>query len=149
MMYLRLKLARNLLFQNGAIFISIDDHESHNLRHLMDEIFGAVNFIAIFVWISKFSPSNNVKQVSSQNENVICYCKDIDEFKPNLLPRTEEMDASYKNPDNDPRGKWQLVSLHAKSGQLGSKNQYNFTFPNGVKFECECKTGDFILDSAK
>ena len=132
MMWPRLYLARNLLADNGAIFISIDDHENHNLRHLLDEIFGQENFIAQFVWHSRYSISNDTQTVCRQHEMVICYCKDIDEFQIGMLPRTEKMDSGYKNPDDDERGPWQSVSLHAKSG---SGNPYNLTFPNGVKFE--------------
>ncbi len=141
MMYPRLKLARNLLARNGVIFISIDDHEQHNLRKLMDEIFGAANFIAQFSWHSKFSPANDAKTVSRQHEHIICYAREIDEFQIGMLPRTQEMDARFKNPDNDPRGDWQSISLHAKSGR--ESDLYTLTLPNGVKFECP--TGRFPL----
>ena len=134
MMYPRLKLARNLLARNGVIFISIDDHEQHNLRKLLDEIFGAANFIAQFSWHSKFSPANDAKTVSRQHEHIICYAREIDEFQIGMLPRTQEMDARFKNPDNDPRGDWQSISLHAKSGR--ESDLYTLTLPNGVKFEC-------------
>ena len=133
MMYPRLKLARNLLAQNGAIFISIDDHEQHNLRKLMDEIFGTPNFVAQFVWWSKYTIANNAKEVSRQHEFVFCYTKNIDEFQIGLLPRSEKMNAAYKNYDNDERGPYKLTPLHAIGG---SAKDYTLTFPNGVKWKC-------------
>ena len=139
MMYPRLYLARNLLADNGVVFISIDDHESHNLRHLLDEIFGPENFIATFSWHSKHTISNDAQQASRQHEYIACYCKDIDEFNLNLLPRTEKTDAAYKNPDNDERGVWMSTPIYAKSGR--DKDRYSITFPNGVVWGCP--TGRF------
>ena len=133
MMYPRLKLARNLLANNGVIFISIDDHEQHNLRKLMDEIFGACNFIAQFCWWSKYTMANNAKVVSRQHEFVFAYAKNIDEFQIGLLPRSEKMDAAYKNPDNDERGVYKLTPIHAIGG---SARDYSITFPNGVTWKC-------------
>ena len=133
MMWPRLKLARNLLARNGVIFISIDDHEQHNLRKLMDEIFGAINFVAQFCWWSKYTMANNAKVVSRQHEFVFAYAKEIDEFQIGLLPRSEKMDAAYKNPDNDERGPYKLTPLHAIGG---SARDYSITFPNGVTWKC-------------
>ncbi len=141
MMWPRLQLLKELLSDDGVIFVSIDDNEVHNLRHLMDEIFGEKNFIAQFSWHSKFSPANDAKTVSRQHEHIICYAREIDELQIGMLPRTQEMDARFKNPDNDPRGDWQSISLHAKSGR--ESDIYTLTLPNGVKFECP--TGRFPL----
>ena len=135
MMYPRLYLARNLLSDNGAIFISIDDNEQHNLRHLCDDIFGEENFVMQFAWFSKYTISSHSKQASKQHEYIVCYCKNIDEFQIGMLPRTEEMDAAYKNPDNDERGPYKLTPLHAIGGGTSATN-YSITFPNGVTWEC-------------
>ena len=106
MMYPRLKLLYKLLATNGAIFISIDDNEQANLRLIMDEIFGSGNFIANMVWQKKFAPQNDSKFIDVGHEYICCYCKSKQDLVFNLLPRTEEMDARYKNPDNDERGVW-------------------------------------------
>ena len=134
MMWPRLQLLHALLRDDGVIFISIDDNEQHHLRLIMDEIFGEDNFVASFVWWSKYTLSNDAKRVSYQHENVLCYAKSIDDFSVELLPRTEDMDAAYKNPDNDPKGKWKSTPLHAKSGK--EEDRYSFAFSNGVTWEC-------------
>ena len=131
MMYPRLKLVRHLLSQDGVIFISIDDHEQHNLRKLLDEIFGSINFIAQFSWHSKYSPANNTKTISRQHEYILCYAKEINDFEPILIPRTAEMDARFVNHDDDPRGPYKIIPINA----IGDKPA-SFTFPNGVKWEC-------------
>lgn len=106
MMYPRLKLARNLLTEDGVIFISIDENEIHNIRKICDEIFGEVNFISQLGWQKVYSPKNQARHFSNDYEFVLCYSKNIEKFKINLLPRTEKMNARYTNPDNDPRGDW-------------------------------------------
>ncbi len=134
MMYPRLRRARNLLKQDGVIFISIDDNEVSNLRKICDEIFGVENFIANIIWHSKYTLSNDAKRVSTQHENILFYAKDAEEFDIGLLPRTEQMDKAYKNPDNDPKGPWKATPLHAKSGR--ESNRYSITFSNGVTWKC-------------
>lgn len=106
MMYPRLKLARNLLSEDGVIFISIDDNEVHNLRKISDEIFGEGNFVEEIIWEKKFSPQNDAKYFSLNHEQILCYAKNKDKFIRNLLPMTEEQKSRYRNPDNDPRGPW-------------------------------------------
>lgn len=106
MMYPRLKLARNLLTDDGVIFISIDENEVHNLRKICDEIFGETNFISQLGWQKVYSPKNQARYFSNDYEFILCYCRNIDMFSLNMLPRTEKMNARYKNPDNDPRGDW-------------------------------------------
>lgn len=106
MMYPRLKLARNLLRDDGVIFISIDDNEVTNMRKLCDEVFGESNFVAHLGWQKVYSPKNQARYYSNDYEFVLCYAKSIDYFKLGELPRTKEMNARYKNPDNDPRGDW-------------------------------------------
>jgi len=116
MMYPRLFLAKNLLREDGVIFVSIDDNEVHNLRMIMDEIFGEENFIASAIWQRKYAPQNDDKYISALHEYMLVYVRNLEMWKPNLLPRTEEALARYKNPDNDPRGVW-------KNGDLTSKTQ--------------------------
>lgn len=132
MMYPRLFLARNLLRDDGVMFISIDDNEVHNLRMIMDEIFGEENFIAQIIWHSKYTVANDTKYLSQQHEYILCYTKNKEAIEKLRLPRTQEMDDRYTNPDNDPRGAWKATPLHAKSG---SGESYMFTFRNGVKWK--------------
>jgi adenine-specific DNA-methyltransferase len=129
----RLKLLRELLSEDGAIFISIDDNEEHTLRCLLDEIFGEQNFIANAVWFSKYTTANDAKNFSRQHEYVTVYCKNIETFNLGLLPRTEEMNDRYSNPDKDKRGVWKATPLHARSGTENSK--YRIKFSNGVSWE--------------
>ena len=110
MMYSRLKLARNLLDEDGAIFISIDDGEVSNLKKVCDEVFGEANFVAGIVWQKRYTRSNNTIDFTTVVEHIICYAKS-DAFTVNLLPRTEDADARYTNPDNDPRGVWKGASF--------------------------------------
>lgn len=106
----RIKLARNLLRADGAIFISIDDNELHNLRRLCDEVFGDGNFVADIVWQKRYTRSNNTVEFTTVVEHMLVYRRS-DEFSVNLLPRTEDADARYTNPDNDPRGPWKGASF--------------------------------------
>lgn len=106
MIYERLSVSRNLLTDDGVIFISIDENEIQNLRKITDEIFGATNFISQLGWQKVYSPKNQARYFSNDYEFVLCYCKNIAYFRMNMLPRTEAMNARYKNPDNDPRGPW-------------------------------------------
>ena len=134
MMWPRLHLLKALLTEDGIIFISIDHNEQHHLRMLMDEIFGAQNMVANFTWWSKYTLSNDSKTVSYQHENILSYAKNLDVCQIGLLPRTPEMDRSYKNPDEDPKGPWKATPLHAKSGR--DKDRYSLLFSNGVTWHC-------------
>lgn len=106
MIYSRLLVARTLLSENGVIFISIDENEIHNMRKITDDIFGESNFVSQLGWQKVYSPKNQARYFSNDYEYVLCYAKCINCFSINLLPRTKEMNARYKNPDNDPRGDW-------------------------------------------
>ena len=106
MIYPRLKVAKDLLTDDGVIFISIDENEIQNMRKLTDEIFGEQNFISQLGWQKVYSPKNQARYFSNDYEFVLCYCRNINNFSVNTLPRTAEMNARYKNPDNDPRGDW-------------------------------------------
>ncbi|SNV03714.1 putative methyltransferase [Megamonas hypermegale] len=128
-MYPRLLLARDLLTDDGVIFISIDDNEQANLRLLCDEIFGEENFVADFIWNNKYTVSNDT-DVSYQHEHITCFAKNRSNFNLNLLDRTEKQNKMYRNKDNDPKGAWKPTPLHARSGN--ENNLYEITFPNGV-----------------
>src|SRR3989338_4954400 len=133
MMYPRLKLLYDLLREDGVIFISIDDNEHCYLKQIMDIIFGPENFVANIIWQKKYTQSNDAKYFSTTHDFILCFAKNTksSNFKINLLSRTEEQDARYKNPDNDPRGSWMTQTLHAKSG---TDKGNEFTFSNGVKW---------------
>ena len=133
MMYPRLRLARNLLSDEGVIFISIDDGEVGNLRKVTDEIFGESNFLANIIWEKKYTIANDAQFFSDNHDHILCYCKKISSFEIGKLPRTEEMNSAYKNPDNHPKGPWKATPLHAKSGSANSAN-FRYTFKNGVVF---------------
>ena len=119
MMYPRLKLARNLLTDDGVIFISIDDNEQANLKKLCDEVFGEDNFVATIVWQKIHSIKNDSRYFSENHEYAVVYSRKKEEFVLGTLPRTEEMDARYKNIDNDPRGPWQSGDLVASGERTG------------------------------
>ena len=129
MMYPRLKLLRELLKEDGVIFISIDDAEVAHLRMICDEIFGAENFIANVIWEKKFSPQNDAKWFSDNHDHIIVYAKNKSIWRPYLLERTEEQNNRYKNPDNDPRGKWTSSDLTVK--RVTEKDIYEITTPSG------------------
>ncbi len=133
MMWPRLHLLRELLSEDGAIFISIDDNEQHHLRMLMDEIFGEQNFIATVIWNKMDSPKNSARHFSEDHESILIYAKVSDTWRPNLLPRSPEMLARYKNPDNDPRGPWLLSDLAARNQY--SRGRYPITTPSGNVIE--------------
>lgn len=132
MMMPRLKLLRDLLSEDGVIFISIDDNEQHHLRQLMDQVFGEENFVTNIIWQKKYTRSNDAKYFSDNHDFILCYSKNLNNFKIQLLPRTKKQDIRYKNPDNDSRGPWMTQPLHAKSG---SDKSYEFIFNNGCKWK--------------
>jgi adenine-specific DNA-methyltransferase len=110
MMYPRLKLARNLLADDGAIFVSIDSTEHANLVKLLNEVMGEDNFRASITWQKRYTRSNNTRDFTTVVENIVVFSRS-DQFAVNLLPRTEEADARYANPDGDPRGPWKGASF--------------------------------------
>ncbi len=115
MMYPRVALLRQLLREDGAIFISIDDNEVHSLRFLLNEIFGEHNFIGTIIWQKMDSPKNTAVHLSEDHDYIVVYAKNAEVWRPNKLARTEEMKARYKNPDKDPRGPWLLSDLAARN----------------------------------
>lgn len=129
MMLPRLFLARNLLKDDGVIFVSIDDNEQANLKLLMDEIFGEENFVSDVIWQKKYSPQNDAKWFSTMHDYILVYAKNKEIWRPNLLKRTEEQNARYSNPDNDPRGDWKSSDLSVKT--YSKDYDYPITTPSG------------------
>ena len=111
------------------MWISIDDDESHYLKVLCDEIFGRNNFVANVIWEKKFSPQNDARWLSDSHDHILIYCKNGELWKPNLLPRTDEMDSRYSNPDNDKRGVWTSGDLSVKT--YSASMDYPITTPSG------------------
>ena len=133
MIYSRLLLARNLLTDDGVIFISIDDNEQENLKKICDEVFGGQNFVAQLVWERAFSPKNDARFISNSHDYVLMYAKNITQFVIGRLPRTEEANARYSNPDNDPRGVWMSSDISVKT--YNAECDYPITAPSGRVIE--------------
>lgn len=143
MMYPRLVLLRDLLAEDGSIWVTLDDREAHYFKVMMDEVFGRSNFVANVVWQKKSSPQANAIWLSDSHDHIICYAKDKNIWRPKLLERTAEADARYENIDNDSRGVWtsgdftisltggQRGAQFAKTGQ--SDNIYEIETPSGRK----------------
>ena len=129
MMYPRLKLARDLLSEDGVIFISIDDNEVENLKKICDEVFGGQNFVAQLIWERAYSPKNDAKYISNSHDYILMIAKSIDNFVIGRLPRTEEANARYSNPDNDPRGIWKPSDMSVKT--YNAESDYPITTPSG------------------
>lgn len=129
MIYPRLKVARDLLADDGVIFISIDDNEQENLKKICDEIFGESNFVAQLIWERAYAPKNDAKFISNSHDYIIIYARNIDKFTIGRLPRTDSANARYKNPDNDPRGVWKPSDLSVKT--YNSACDYPITAPSG------------------
>jgi len=129
MMYPRMELLRELLAEDGSIWVSIDDNEGHYLKVIMDEIFGRGNFVANVIWQKIFSPKNSARHFSEDHDYITVYAKNGERWIPNPMPRSAEQDKRYKNPDNDPRGPW-------TSGDVSARNYYGegtypITCPSG------------------
>lgn len=132
MIYPRLRLARNLMTDDGAIFISIDDNEQSNLRKVCDEIFGDDNFVASIIWKRKRGRDNSAKHFSKSHEYLFVYSKSKVYFKTNFLELDEGTKEAYKNQDNDPRGIYRMLAVWARGTQGGV--EYDFTTKNGQYF---------------
>ncbi len=139
----RLEILRSLLSEDGSIWVQLDDNESHYCRVLMDEVFGRSNFVANVVWNKSYAVRSNAQFFSTAHEHILVYCKNRPLFNPNKFGRTAEQEARYSNPDNDPRGPWQSVTMtislvggargrqYAKTGR--SENIFEVTSPSGKK----------------
>ena len=136
MMYPRLRLARELLSNDGAIFISIDDNEQKNLRELCDEVFGERNFLSQIVWQKRTSPDARIN-LGAAHDYIIVYGKDVEALKETLnkLPLNEERLDGYKNPDNDPRGPWASVDITGQTGHATPSQFYEIVTPSGIKMK--------------
>ena len=128
----RLVILKNLLKDDGSIWIAIDDDESHYLKVLCDEVFGRQNFVANIIWEKKYAPQNDAKWFSDSHDHILVYAKEKERWRPNLLPRTEEMNSIYKNPDNDSRGVWASDNLSVKT--YSKNNDYTIITPAGKSY---------------
>jgi adenine-specific DNA-methyltransferase len=135
MMYPRLFLARNLLRADGVVFVSIDDHEVHSLRAVMNEIFGEENFVATVIWQKVYSPMSSSTQFSPVHDYILVYARSAADWTPRLLPRTPGQDAAYKNPDDDPRGPWKAENFTVPAGHATPTQFYEIVSPAGKRFK--------------
>ena len=133
MIYPRLKVARDFLSDDGVIFISIDDNEQKNLKNICDEIFGDKNFLAQIIWERAFAPINLMKHFSPSHDYILCYAKNIESVSCNGIPRNDETNSRYSNPDDDPRGVWSSSDISV--GPAIIENIYTITTPSGRNVE--------------
>ncbi len=129
MIYPRLVLLRELLAEDGSIWVSIDDNEGHYLKVVMDEVFGRRNFLSTMIWRKNYSPKSTARHFSEDHDYISVYAKNADRWLPNMMPRSEKQDKAYKNPDNDPRGPWKTSDLSARN--FYSKGTYPIISPSG------------------
>jgi adenine-specific DNA-methyltransferase len=144
MMWPRLELLRDLLSEDGSIWVQLDDNEAHYARVILDEIFGRKNFVADVTWQKSYAVRSNAEFVSSSTEHILWYCKSRAQFKPNMFPRSDEQTGRFSNPDNDRRGPWQSITftISLMAGARGrqfartgvSPNIFEVTSPSGRKF---------------
>ena len=134
MMYPRLKLARELLSDDGAIFVSIDDNEVSNLREMCNEVFGENNFYAQIVWQKRTSPDARIN-LGPGHDYILLFAKKLESLKATLnkIALSEDRVSQYKNPDDDPRGPWASVDITGQMGHATSSQYYEITTPSGVK----------------
>jgi adenine-specific DNA-methyltransferase len=132
MMFERLLVARDLLTDDGVIFMSIDDNEVHNLRKIADEVFGEENFVSNIIWHKKYGAANDAKYFSDVHDHIMVFSKNKNNWRPNMFERPEELNAKYKNKDNDPRGRWIATNLSVKT--YNKNNDYIIVGPTGTEF---------------
>lgn len=132
MMHPRLVLLRELLAEDGSIWVTIDDNEAHYLKVLMDEVFGRDNFVSNAVWQKKYTVANDAKWLSENHDHILIYAKRKEGWRPNRLGRTSDMNARYRNPDSHPKGPWKATPLYAKRTGSEKEQAFSFTFKNGV-----------------
>ena len=133
MMYPRLALLREFLSEDGSIFVCLDDNEIQALRYVMNEVWGGNNFITTCIWQKVYSPKNSARHFSEDHDYIVIYAKNAETWKPNLVARSEEQDAAYKNRDNDPRGVWKTSDLSARNAY--NDGLYSVTCPSGRVIE--------------
>jgi len=130
----RLEILRNLLADDGSLWITIDDNEAHYLKVLCDEIFGRGNFVANAVWQKKYTVANDAKWLSDNHDHVLIYAKKKEVWRPYRLARSAEMDKRYKNPDNHYKGPWKATPLYAKRSGSEKEQAFTFMFRNGYEW---------------
>ncbi|UDN27741.1 site-specific DNA-methyltransferase [Aeromonas caviae] len=131
MMRDRLELLRTLMSEDGSIWITIDDNEAHYLKIICDDIFGRVNFVSNAIWHKKYTVANDAKWLSENHDHVLIYAKNKETWRPNRLPRSEDMDKRYSNPDNHAKGPWKATPLYAKRKGSEKEQAFTYTFKNG------------------
>ncbi len=129
MMWPRLELLRELLSEDGSIWVSIDDNEGHYLKVIMDEIFGRSNLISNVVWQKVYTVKNSAKYLSDMHDHILSYARSKSQWYPNLLPRSDKATGNYSNPDNDPRGPWTTNAVQARN--YYSLGTYEIISPSG------------------
>lgn len=134
MMLPRLQLLRDLLRDDGSIWVTIDDNEGHYLKVLMDEVFGRRNFVANVVWQKKYTVANDAKWLSDSHDHVLVFARNKESWRPLRLARTNEMNERYRNPDNHPRGDWKATPLYAKRTGSEKEQAFVFRFKNGFEW---------------
>ena len=147
MMWPRLELLHDLLAEDGSIWVSIDDHEGHYLKVVMDEVFGRKNFIDTVIWRKNYSPKSSARHFSSDHDYILVFSKNADAFQPNLMPRTERQNKAYRNPDDDPRGPWKTSDLSARNPY--SLGTYGITTPSGRVIEGPPKGRYWVIREEK
>ncbi len=125
----RLQIARELLSKDGSLWMNIDDDESHYLKVLADEVFGRENFVSNVIWEKKYSPQNDARWFSDMHDHILIFAKNKDNWRPNLMPRTEDMNKRYTNPDNDSRGAWKPSDFSVKT--YSEDYDYSVETPSG------------------
>lgn len=128
----RLEVIHKLLAEDGSLWITIDDNEAHYLKVMCDEVFGRFNFVANAVWQKKYTVANDSKWLSESHDHVLIYARNKETWRPYRLPRTDEMDARYRNPDNHPKGPWKATPIYAKRSGSEKEQAFSFKFKNGV-----------------
>jgi adenine-specific DNA-methyltransferase len=132
MMRDRMELLNRLLAEDGSLWVSLDDNESHYFKVMMDEVFGRQNFVATIIWQKVFTVKNSARHFSDMHDYIVVYAKDATKWQRNLLPRSEELDRTYSNPDNDPRGPWTTNAVQARN--FYSLGTYEIRSPSGQSF---------------
>ena len=147
LMWPRLELLRDLLAEDGSIWVSIDDREAHYLKVVMDEVFGRRSFIDTVIWRKNYSPKSSARHFSSDHDYILVFAKDADAFTPNQMPRTEKQNKAYRNPDDDPRGPWKTSDLSARNPY--SLGTYGITTPSGRVIEGPPKGRYWVISKEK
>ena len=133
MIWPRLELLRELLSEDGSIWVSIDDNEGHYLKVVMDEVFGRASFLSSVIWRKNYSPKSTARHFSEDHDYILVYARSAEAWLPNLMPRSEKQDRAYRNPDDDPRGPWKTSDLSARN--FYSKGKYRIVSPSGRVIE--------------